>query len=247
MFTRNPKAFLLLFGCLLQTYFSLGKQGRTKELILRGTKSDGSQKNTMKMNISQNRIQEKYAGKLFGRKNTAKMEIHRSVIGLHWNKIKHGRSHSGRLMEGIGRRQMIAPGYYQAECSEKKPCKEGMYCNVLYCEKCHKLNVGCNSKDQCCKGLVCTFGRCEKKAEGDPGTFCEKDSDCKEACCVLEPTINSHLPICKPTLEEYHQCAAILYRKIWVGEKPDCGPCKPGLECAQKGVFGSHEVCMKPD
>lgn len=67
------------------------------------------------------------------------------------------------------------------------------------------------------------------------GTFCEKDSDCKEACCVLEPTINSHLPICKPTLEEYHQCAAILYRKIWVGEKPDCGPCKPGLECAQKG------------
>lgn len=64
---------------------------------------------------------------------------------------------------------MIAPGYYQAECSEKKPCKEGMYCNVLYCEKCHKLNVGCNSKDQCCKGLVCTFGRCEKKAEGDPG------------------------------------------------------------------------------
>ena len=67
------------------------------------------------------------------------------------------------------------------------------------------------------------------------GTFCEKDSDCNDACCVLEPTINSHLPICKPTLGEYHQCAAILYRKIWVGDKPDCGPCKPGLECVQKG------------
>lgn len=67
------------------------------------------------------------------------------------------------------------------------------------------------------------------------GTFCEKDTDCKDACCVLEPTINTHLPICKPMLDEYHQCAAILYRKIWVGEKPDCGPCKPGLECLQKG------------
>lgn len=67
------------------------------------------------------------------------------------------------------------------------------------------------------------------------GTFCEKDTDCKDACCVLEPTINSHLPICKPMLDEYHQCAAILYRKIWIGDKPDCGPCKPGLECIQKG------------
>ena len=65
--------------------------------------------------------------------------------------------------------QMIAPGYYQAECSEKKPCKEGMYCNVLYCEKCHKLNVACSGKDQCCKGLICGFGRCEKKSKGDPG------------------------------------------------------------------------------
>ena len=36
-------------------------------------------------------------------------------------------------------------------------------------------------------------------------------------------------------LDEYHQCASILYRKIWVGEKPDCGPCKSGLECVQKG------------
>ncbi|PFX29882.1 dickkopf-related protein 3-like isoform X1 [Stylophora pistillata] len=246
MFTKKPKAFLLLFGCLLQTCFSLGKQGKTKGLIPRRAKSSGSEKNR-KMNIDQKRNHEKYASKSFGRKNTAKMEIHRSVMGLHRNEIIHGRSHNGRLMQEIRRRQMIAPGYYQAECSEKKPCKEGMYCNVLYCEKCHKLNVGCNSKEQCCKGLVCTFGRCEKKSEGDPGTFCEKDSDCKEACCVLEPTINSHLPICKPTLEEYHQCAAILYRKIWVGEKPDCGPCKPGLECVQKGVFGSHEVCMKPD
>lgn len=64
---------------------------------------------------------------------------------------------------------MIVPGYYQAECSEKKPCKEGMYCNVLYCEKCHKLNVACNNNEQCCKGTVCTFGRCEKKSKGDPG------------------------------------------------------------------------------
>ena len=67
--------------------------------------------------------------------------------------------------------QMIAPGYYQAECSEKKPCKEGTYCNVLYCEKCHKLNVACNANEQCCKGLVCTFGRCEKKSKGDPGNI----------------------------------------------------------------------------
>jgi len=152
-----------------------------------------------------------------------------------------------KLKQELRKRQMIAPGYYQAECSEKKPCKEGTYCNVLYCEKCHKLNVACNANEQCCKGLVCTFGRCEKKSKGDPGTFCEKDTDCKDACCVLEPTINSHLPICKPMLDEYHQCASILYRKIWVGEKPDCGPCKSGFECVQKGIFGSHEVCMKPE
>lgn len=75
------------------------------------------------------------------------------------------------------------------------------------------------------------------------GTFCEKDTDCKDACCVLEPTINSHLPICKPTLDEYHQCAAILYRKIWVGEKPDCGPCKAGLECVQKGLVKALTFC----
>lgn len=65
---------------------------------------------------------------------------------------------------------------------------------------------------------------------------------------MLEPTINSHLPICKPMLDEYHQCAAILYRKIWIGDKPDCGPCKPGLECTQKGwvteFFFRECVCV---
>ncbi|KAJ7369871.1 hypothetical protein OS493_035948 [Desmophyllum pertusum] len=184
-----------------------------------------------------------------GRRHNTLTGIRRSVVKKQtWNKIIHTGFHNGSLQQEPARkRQMIAPGYYQAECAEKKPCKEGMYCNVLYCEKCHKLNVACSGKDQCCKGLVCAFGRCEKKSKGDPGTFCEKDTDCKEACCVLEPTINSHLPICKPTLDEYHQCAAILYRKIWVGEKPDCGPCNAGLECVQKGVFGSHEVCMKPE
>ena len=64
---------------------------------------------------------------------------------------------------------MIAPGFYQAECSEKKPCKKGTYCNVLYCEECHKINVGCTMDKQCCEGLVCTFGRCEKNFLGHPG------------------------------------------------------------------------------
>lgn len=169
------------------------------------------------------------------------------VMKLSKNKVVHRESQDKMLKQELRKRQMIVPGYYQAECSEKKPCKEGMYCNVLYCEKCHKLNVACNNNEQCCKGTVCTFGRCEKKSKGDPGTFCEKDTDCKDACCVLEPTINSHLPICKPMLDEYHQCAAILYRKIWIGDKPDCGPCKSGLECTQKGIFASHEICMKPE
>ncbi|XP_048578985.1 dickkopf-related protein 3 [Nematostella vectensis] len=145
------------------------------------------------------------------------------------------------------KRQMIAPGYYQAECSEKKPCKAGKYCNLLYCEDCHKHKMACYHRNQCCSGMVCTYGRCEKTSKGDPGSFCEKDTDCKgDACCVLEPTVNSVIPICKPKLDEYHQCASILYRKIWVGEKPDCGPCKKGLECTQKGILASHEICMKP-
>ncbi|XP_031570692.1 dickkopf-related protein 3-like [Actinia tenebrosa] len=147
----------------------------------------------------------------------------------------------------IAKRQIIAPGYYEAECSEKKPCKEGKYCNLLYCEDCHKEKMACAREKQCCKGMECTFGRCEKKSKGDPGTFCEKDSDCKsDSCCVLEPTVNTLLPICKPKLAEYHQCASVLYRKVWIGEKPDCGPCKQGLECAQKGILASHQVCMKP-
>ena len=64
---------------------------------------------------------------------------------------------------------MIAPGYYEAECSEKKKCKEGKYCNLLYCEDCHKLKIACTSLEQCCKGMECVYGRCEKKSKGDPG------------------------------------------------------------------------------
>ena len=65
--------------------------------------------------------------------------------------------------------KMITPGYYEAECSEKKKCKEGKYCNLLYCEDCHKEKIACTNKVQCCKGMECVYGRCEKKSKGDPG------------------------------------------------------------------------------
>jgi len=243
---------LLLFGCLFQIYVSHGITS-TFARVEKSTRVSnfGESKKyikTRRVNETENREKPAVMSTDHGGKQNTGTLIHRSVFKkLSRNGIMHTGFHNRRLKQELRKRQMIAPGYYQAECSEKKPCKEGMYCNVLYCEKCHKLNVACSGKDQCCKGLVCGFGRCEKKSKGDPGTFCEKDTDCKDACCVLEPTINSHLPICKPTLDEYHQCAAILYRKIWVGEKPDCGPCKTGLECVQKGIFGSHEVCMKPE
>ena len=69
------------------------------------------------------------------------------------------------------------------------------------------------------------------------GAFCHKDKECAgEACCVLEPTVDEEHEICKPKLSEYHQCSPILYRKIWLGDnKPDCGPCKGGLQCVQRG------------
>lgn len=248
-----PTRHLLLFGCLFSIYISYGITSTFSRVEKSNTVSDfGENKKYMKTHaISKSKSQENQAAMSSGpggKKHNTMALTRRSVFKkLSRDEIMHTGFHNRRLRQELLKRQMIAPGYYQAECSEKKPCKEGMYCNVLYCEKCHKLNVACSGKDQCCKGLICGFGRCEKKSKGDPGTFCEKDTDCKDACCVLEPTINSHLPICKPTLEEYHQCAAILYRKIWVGEKPDCGPCKAGLECVQKGVFGSHEVCMKPE
>lgn len=250
------KLFLLLFGCLFRLQFNLfgmcnaatcmGTLGKFSEASKRsdfirhpknisslGKPNEGTTWTSDRENNLFNGGQKGVRASSKVKKLSLKKALFRVIL-------------KKRLKQELLKRQMIVPGYYEAECSEKKPCKEGTYCNVLYCEKCHKLNVACTNNEQCCKGFVCTFGRCEKTSKGDPGTFCEKDGDCKEACCVLEPTINSHLPICKPMLEEYHQCAAILYRKIWIGEKPDCGPCKPGLECAQKGVCGSHEVCMKP-
>ena len=74
------------------------------------------------------------------------------------------------------------------------------------------------------------------------GAFCEKDSECGgEACCVLEPTVDEEHSICKPKLSEFHQCSPILFRKIWIGDhKPECGPCKGGLTCVQRGYVISY-------
>lgn len=68
------------------------------------------------------------------------------------------------------------------------------------------------------------------------GTICIKDGDCGGGCCVIEPTITEEHGICKAKLEEFHQCAPVLFRKVWIGdEQPKCGPCANGLECVERG------------
>lgn len=105
MFTRRPKVFLLLFGCLFQTNISHGNNGKTKDL-LRDSGSSETKKQNMMTNFNQRRNQEKYASMSTGRKNNTKMGIHRSVVKLSRNEIIHTRSHNGRLMQGIRRRQV---------------------------------------------------------------------------------------------------------------------------------------------
>ena len=70
-----------------------------------------------------------------------------------------------------------------------------------------------------------------------PGTICDSDKDCgDDGCCVIEPTIDEYYGICKRKLAEYHQCSPVLFRKVWLGDKkPECGPCKKGLHCVEKG------------
>ncbi|KAL9985125.1 hypothetical protein ACROYT_G007493 [Oculina patagonica] len=171
MFPRKHEHFLLLFGCLFQICFLYGiSHASASEEKSTKVPNVDEIKNYMTVRNNQRRQNhEIHADKSSGRKHNTFKGMKKSVVRkLSWNKIVHTGFHNGRLKQQLGKRQMIAPGYYQAECSEKKPCKEGMYCNVLYCEKCHKLNVACNGKDQCCKGLVCAYGRCEKKSKGDP-------------------------------------------------------------------------------
>lgn len=145
------------------------------------------------------------------------------------------------------KKQIIGPGYYEPECDDEKKCPDGHYCHMYVCVECHRSKHACTERVQCCNGMECVYGRCEDKPKGSPGAFCHKDKDCAgEACCVLEPTVDEHESICKPKLAEYHQCSPILYRKLWIGDnKPDCGPCKDGLLCSQRGNEGNHEVCMK--
>ena len=68
------------------------------------------------------------------------------------------------------------------------------------------------------------------------GAICDKDGDCGDGCCVIEPTIDERHGTCKNKLEEFHQCSPVLFRKVWIGdEKPECGPCADGLECVERG------------
>eukprot|EP00794_Sanderia_malayensis_P012651 gene12651-13950_t len=145
------------------------------------------------------------------------------------------------------KKQIIGPGYYEPECDDEKKCPDNHYCDHYVCMDCHRSKHACTHRKQCCDNMECIYGRCEDKPKGSPGAFCHKDKDCSgEACCVLEPTVDEEESICKPKLAEYHQCSPILYRKLWIGDnKPDCGPCKGGLKCLQKGNDGSHQVCMK--
>eukprot|EP00112_Aurelia_sp_Birch-Aquarium-sp1_P025321 Seg836.13 transcript_id=Seg836.13/GoldUCD/mRNA.D3Y31 product="hypothetical protein" protein_id=Seg836.13/GoldUCD/D3Y31 len=157
---------------------------------------------------------------------------------------------SPQMMKDVSakkKHEIIGPGYYEPECDDEKKCPDGRYCRMYVCVECHRTKHACTDREQCCNKMECVYGRCEDKPKGSPGAFCHKDKECAgEACCVLEPTVDEEHEICKPKLSEYHQCSPILYRKIWLGDnKPDCGPCKGGLQCVQRGVEGSHEVCMK--
>ncbi|XP_012563110.2 uncharacterized protein LOC101241002 isoform X1 [Hydra vulgaris] len=133
------------------------------------------------------------------------------------------------------------------ECTSSSMCPINKYCSNLLCYDCQKTTHACVEDEHCCKGLSCIYGRCDNKEKGTPGSICEKDTDCNgDSCCVIEPTIYENHGTCKRKLEEFHQCAPVLFRKVWIEEeKPKCGPCKDGLKCIEKGIIGSHLVCMK--
>lgn len=144
------------------------------------------------------------------------------------------------------KKDKIDSAWKEAECNEDKKCPKNKYCRHFACYECHRKHHECIEDDQCCDEMPCVYGRCDEKPKGSPGTICDKDGDCGDGCCIIEPTIDEEHGICKNKLDEYHQCSPVLFRKVWVGdEKPKCGPCKDGFECMEKGVLASHLVCMK--
>lgn len=149
-------------------------------------------------------------------------------------------------------KKMIAPGYYTQECNSQKKCEKGKYCHMFLCVDCLKENVACTQNGQCCvdQGLFCVYGRCKAgSSKGAAGTFCDRQSDCKEAdtCCVREPAINPAISVCKPALDEHQTCGPYnQYRAVYIGGtvQAACGPCKQDLTCKQVGIFGVHQICL---
>ncbi|XP_066928626.1 uncharacterized protein [Clytia hemisphaerica] len=139
----------------------------------------------------------------------------------------------------------IVSTYHEAECNAEKKCPKNKYCRGFHCFESHRKHHECDEDDECADDMPCIYGRCDDKAKGSPGGICDKDGDCGDGCCVIEPTIDEHHGICKVKLEEFHQCSPVLFRKIWIGEKPECGPCADGLECVERGIHSSHLICMK--
>lgn len=147
----------------------------------------------------------------------------------------------------------------KAECSVKKPCPAGKFCDPLT-SKCRKqLGEGatCTMKGQC-KGkvLLCKWGKCNKAKAGDAGTFCQKNKDCKgDSGCNMRPEISRFYPICSPRLDVGSVCGRVnpmarLFGKSFDDDEenqdPDSNPCKKGLKCASVGNFGT-KICVSLD
>jgi len=143
--------------------------------------------------------------------------------------------------------------FYSQECNARKKCPKEKYCSKFLCEECLAENMACTGPGQCCEGH-CTYGRCKNVPKKSLGTFCDRHDDCqKDGCCLRVAAVNKYISICKPKLEEFQICGphspfsyAAIRMAATGAEETMCGPCKDGLKCTRKGIFGELSICSQP-
>jgi len=144
----------------------------------------------------------------------------------------------------------------QTQCSGKKQCSTGKYCDPMASKCRKKLSEGatCVLKDQCAgEGIICIWGRCNKAKAGDPGTFCKHNTDCKgDSSCNMRRSISPYHPVCSPRLDVGSVCGrSNPLRNLFTiassrEEEEDRNPCKKGLKCIIVGMFGT-KLCVSEE
>lgn len=146
------------------------------------------------------------------------------------------------------------------ECSPKKPCPSGKFCDPSdsQCKALLLVGATCVMQGECDTGksLICKWGKCNKAKAGDAGTFCKKNKDCQgDMSCNMRQEISVYYAICSPRLDVGSVCGRTNPMSGLFGGKqeeeeedqdPDSNPCKKGLKCANVGTHGT-KICVSLD